>query len=320
MGKKKTQEQFEKEIKDLVGNEYTFLETYKNSITKIKIRHNTCGNEYYIAPKQFLKGNRCRKCVYKEQALKNTKPLSYINEKLKKVHGKEYSIIGNYKNVNTKVLVRHNLCGNEYMVRPDSLLKGSKCKKCLHDRYRKEYTKTTDKFRKEVNDKTLGEYELVSEYKGVYEPIEIKHNICGKTYKTKPYKFILGNRCHYCNYSKGEKLVEQALLDLNISFESQKIFPNLLDINNLSYDFYIPKYNLLIEYQGIQHYEPVEIFGGVETFKKQINHDNIKKEYAINNGYDLLEISYKVNNYENAKKVIENKVINIVKQGTTNQN
>ena len=60
----------------------------------------------------------------------------------------------------------------------------------------------------------------------------------------------------------------------------------------MSYDFYLEKQNLLIEFQGIQHYEPVEIFGGEKQFKIQQEHDKRKREYAINNNIKLLEIPY----------------------------
>ena len=75
----------------------------------------------------------------------------------------------------------------------------------------------------------------------------------------------------------------------SISYERQKKFK---DLNKLSYDFYIPEYRLLIEYQGEQHYKPIEIFGGEEAFKKQIIHDEEKDKYAKINNYRLLKIPY----------------------------
>ena len=84
------------------------------------------------------------------------------------------------------------------------------------------------------------------------------------------------------------------LFNNGINFEYQKTFDNLYGIQNgkLSYDFYIPNHNLLIEYQGKQHEEPIEFFGGEEQFKIQQEHDKRKREYAKNNGYKLLEIWY----------------------------
>ena len=74
----------------------------------------------------------------------------------------------------------------------------------------------------------------------------------------------------------------------------QKKFNNLFGINNglLSYDFFLPKYNLLIEYQGEQHDRPIKYFGGEEQFKIQKEHDNRKRKYAMKNNMQLLEIWY----------------------------
>ena len=85
----------------------------------------------------------------------------------------------------------------------------------------------------------------------------------------------------------------------NIKYVREKTFPNLLGVGNepLRYDFYIPKYNLLIEYQGEQHYKPQDFKGeGIEKakskFKRQQKHDKYKREYAKENNIDLLEIPY----------------------------
>ena len=60
----------------------------------------------------------------------------------------------------------------------------------------------------------------------------------------------------------------------------------------MSYDFYLPQYNLLIEYQGEQHERPIEFFGGEERFKIQKEHDKRKKEYAKLHKIRLLDIWY----------------------------
>ena len=46
----------------------------------------------------------------------------------------------------------------------------------------------------------------------------------------------------------------------------------------MSLDFYLPEYNIAIECQGIQHFKPIEYFGGEKSFKEQKNRDTIKKE------------------------------------------
>ena len=60
----------------------------------------------------------------------------------------------------------------------------------------------------------------------------------------------------------------------------------------LRFDFFIEKHNLLIEYDGQQHFKPIKQFGGEEYLKQLIIHDNIKNEYAMKNKINLLRISY----------------------------
>lgn len=105
------------------------------------------------------------------------------------------------------------------------------------------------------------------------------------------------HRCPLCNESKGEKKINNYLLVNSIKFERQKKFDGLMGVSGglLSYDFYIPEKNLLIEFQGIQHTQPVDFFGkgmkfAKERFHIQQEHDHRKREYAINNNIKLLEI------------------------------
>ena len=100
--------------------------------------------------------------------------------------------------------------------------------------------------------------------------------------------------CPYCNIIKGEYKMMQYFIKNNIVFEGHKTYGDLLGIKGgkLSYDFYIPQYNLLIEYQGEQHERPIERFGGEEQFKVQLEHDKRKREYAISHNIELLEIWY----------------------------
>ena len=63
--------------------------------------------------------------------------------------------------------------------------------------------------------------------------------------------------------SKCEKSILNFLQEKNIKFECQKTFKGLNGVNGglLSYDFFLPDYNLLIEFQGEQHEHPVDFNG-----------------------------------------------------------
>ena len=69
-------------------------------------------------------------------------------------------------------------------------------------------------------------------------------------------------------------------------------FKDCLHIKELRFDFYIPKDNICIEYQGKQHYEPIDHFGGLDKFNELIKRDKIKKEYCENNNILLIIIKY----------------------------
>ena len=76
----------------------------------------------------------------------------------------------------------------------------------------------------------------------------------------------------------------------------------------LSYDFSIPdeKYGyILIEYNGIQHYEAVDYFGGEEQFKKQKEHDKRKRDYAKKHGYKLITVKYTYDTYESVEEYLD---------------
>lgn len=94
--------------------------------------------------------------------------------------------------------------------------------------------------------------------------------------------------------SIGEGEVANYLEEKNIRFERQKTFEGCKDKNLLKFDFYLPDYNCCVEYQGIQHYKPVERFGGEEAFKENQRRDLLKKEYCENNNIKLLTPSYKL--------------------------
>lgn len=308
MGRTKTQSEWDAEIYRLVGNEYTFLEPYKNSTTKLTVKHNVCGSTYRVVPKNFLKGNRCKICVAREKAKKFTKNHEQFVKEVHNLFKGEYTILDKYKNSATKVLVKHNICGTEYKVRPDALLRGGGCKKCLHEKYRKTNRKTTKEFSYEVSRLTEGEYKLTSEYKSVNTKVSLKHVKCGTVYEVFPYQFIRGRRCPRCNQSKGEKFVEDLLKRLGIQYEQYKKFDDLRDLNPLSYDFYLPEYNILIEYQGIQHFKPVSVFGGEKCFKTQQKHDEMKREYAKEKGYMLIEIPYTEDTYDKVKDFLTKEI------------
>ena len=79
----------------------------------------------------------------------------------------------------------------------------------------------------------------------------------------------------------------------NIVYQYQKKFDGCKHKTSLPFDFFILDKNMCIEYDGIQHYEPVKLFGGIKNYEYRKKLDEIKNEYCKNNNIHLIRISYK---------------------------
>lgn len=292
--RRKTDAEFKNEIFDMVGGEYTFLDHYVNYHTKIRVKHNKCGNVYEVKPNNFLNGKRCPYCSSKAK-----KTNDQFKREIYNLVGGEYTFLDPYVNNKTKIRVKHNKCGNVYKARPSKFLSGSRCPFCSG-----KAKKTNEQFKKEVLDLVGNEYTFLDYYDNAYTKIRVKHNKCGYIYEVTPSNFLRGSHCPYCNNPKGEEVINKILKSLNINYEYQKTFPDLRDIQPLSYDFYIPDQSILIEYQGIQHYQPIGYFGGGERFEYQQKHDKMKADYAKDHHYNLITVPYTEDTFSKIKKYL----------------
>lgn len=125
----KTNESYIKELKFKVGDEYTALEKYKDSTTKISTKHNLCGYVWDVLPSNILSGYGCPFCY--GNVKKTTEEYKY---EIHQLVGDEYSVAGEYEGAHTHIKMRHNICGHEWMVSPSSILGGSRCPKCAMSR------------------------------------------------------------------------------------------------------------------------------------------------------------------------------------------
>lgn len=307
MSKYKSNKEFISEIKKLVDDEYTFLDEYSGFNTKIRVKHNTCGRVYKVTPTAFLSGKRCSDCQHKVGNRKRTRTNEWFINKIKELVGDEYTPLSEYKLANSHVIMRHNKCGNVYKVTPSKFINvGRRCPVCMKKQASINNRKDTNWFQSKVTSILGNHFKVISEYTKADEPIRLLHLDCGRYYDTTPRIVIdVHTGCPYCDItSKGELMIREYLEDNSIKYISQFKPNNLKDKRNLSYDFYLPDNNVLIEYQGIQHYEPRPFFGE-EYFKTQVKHDRIKKEFANANGYHLICIPYSVDTQNKINKTLE---------------
>ena len=136
-------------------------------------------------------------------------------------------------------------------------------------------------------------YEYFQDYKNKNTFIKIKckkHNLIFTQRATRHLNNMQG--CPKCKASKSEIIIMNYLNKKSISFEYQKKFKDCKFKQHLSFDFFLPYYNLCIEYDGIQHFKEIDFFGGKERLIQQRNFDNIKNEYCKNKNINLLRIPY----------------------------
>lgn len=107
------------------------------------------------------------------------------------------------------------------------------------------------------------------------------------------------NGCPNCTSSKGERKIYNWLTLHQYEFKREYRFIDCRDIFPLPFDFYVPAKNLLIEFDGEQHFKPSPLFGGEAKFKDLQRHDSIKNEYCKAHNIHLLRIPYtKINSID----------------------
>lgn len=129
---------------------------------------------------------------------------------------------------------------------------------------------------------------------------------CGKECDVDVNSLIAGHTqsCGCYHRSLREQYIESILINNNISYIPQHTFDDCRDVFKLPFDFYLPDYNICIEYDGEQHFRPIDLFGGEEAFQKRKEHDFIKTQYCIDHDILLIRIPYMKSDNEIEKIIL----------------
>lgn len=290
MPRVKTHQEFVNEINEKYGNEYDVLGIYKNAQTKILVRHNICGESWDIAPMTLAKKNVCPFCSGNKKS--NT---SEFKTKVEKTHGKDYTVVGEYKNAFTDIKVRHEVCGNEFNIRPNNLLNGRKCPICSILEQTKAKSLEQRVFVERVFNLYGNEFDMIGQYVNTKTNVEVYHKKCMSKVFVRPDHFMNGNGCPNCNESSGEQMIRQYLEANGITFSKQFTFDELKRERKLKFDFAIFKDKdmkillYLLEYDGEHHYEPVY---GTDKLKEIQESDYLKNLFCEDNEIQLYRIPY----------------------------
>ena len=295
MSKKKTNYEFIEEIKKIHGDEYDYsLVEYNGAYSIIKIICPEHGVFEQLA-RTHLFGSGCYLCKI---GTKNTE--SFI-KKAKKMHGDRYDYsLAEYNSSYSKVKIICSVHGI-FEQSPSSHIQGRGCPTCKKENllyYVKQREMKFYDFENKAKFKFSNKYSYNEDnFTNGSKKIDI---ICPKhgVFSCTPSEHLGGRECPKCSSSSGENEIRAFLIKENIYFEEQKKFKDCRNINPLSFDFYIPEKNLLIEYQGRQHCIPIKYFGGEKYLIEQIKRDEIKREYCKTNNILLKEIKYTETNLE----------------------
>lgn len=115
---------------------------------------------------------------------------------------------------------------------------------------------------------------------------------CGNMIEVSTHQLSNGDRLSCgCLKSRGEAAILSLLNKNNIKVEPQKKV-SFTKYDYGIFDFYLPQNGAAIEYDGIQHFEEVDRFGGKEAFEKTQKRDQIKNQWCKNNNITLIRIPY----------------------------
>jgi very-short-patch-repair endonuclease len=291
---KKNQLEYVEEL-SLKNPNLEVLEDYINAKTPILHRCKRHNIKWKISPDNALHGYGCKECLREKIGEKNSKTHEQYVKELKEINP-NIIVLGEYIDAKTPILHRCLIDGYEWMVRPDNVLCGTGCPKCAGN-----IKKTHEEYVYELS--CINPYiKVIEKYIDSVTPILHECLIDGYQWYAAPTNLLSGCGCPQCHESSGERQIRTWLEKHDVLYDFQKRFSDCKDINSLPFDFYLPDYNIAIEYDGKQHFEPIEYFGGIKSFERTVKHDNIKNEYCKNNGISLLRIPY----FKNVEEELNN--------------
>ena len=300
-----TTEEFISKAKEIHGDKYDYSKTvYVGYENKLTIFCKNCKIYFLQTPHHHLAGCGCKRC-------KKAKTGEEVVKQAKEIHGDkyDYSLIDFEKKYlaeeKIKIVCPTHGVFEQTIHRHIGQKQG--CPKCA-----KKYKPTTEEFikkAKEVHDDKY-DYSLV-DYKNTNIKIKI---ICPKhgVFEQEPRIHLKKHGCPKCRESAGEKRIRHWLAkngyeegkDYFVQFK----FEDCKYKKKLPFDFYVPSKNLLIEYQGEQHYNVVDGWGGLEGLSFRKEKDEIKRQFCKKNGIRELEISYL--DFSNIEKILEEEIDN----------
>lgn len=300
--KKLTPTEFINKAKKIHKNKYDYSNVcYVNSWTKISIICPIHGEFLQLPDNHIHRKSGCPDCKKELIHIRCNKGLKQFIKDANKIHKNKYNYsksIYNTSHVKLEIICKKH---GSFFQTPNGHLNGDGCPKCGSN------TKTTTEFIFEASKIHNNRYKYDGiTYVDLVTKIPIICNLHGLFYQT-PNAHLKGQGCPMCKKSKGELAIQNYLEINNIDYETPKTFQSCVNPKtgwNLYYDFYLPQKNILIEFDGYQHYLPYhrDKFNG-EKLKYRKHRDKLKNLWAYKHGIKLIRIKY--TNMKNIPNILE---------------
>ena len=299
-------EQFIKDARAVHGDKYDYSKViYKTNKIPVEIICPIHGS-FWQAPGDHKKGYGCDKCSKKHKPTTEEWIAS-----VKDLYGGIYDFSKvEYKTNKTPVTIICPKHGEFYPL-PSNFSKGiSGCPKCNDERKHQQFSKTTEQFIEDAKRVHGDKYDYSKvEYVNSWKEVCIICPIHGEFWQ-KPTIHLSGSGCQKCinkNQTNLYNKLKETFPEEEILFEFSPKW-----LGQQHFDIYFPKYNIAIEYDGQQHFIPIEKFGGELKFKDIIRWDKLKEQKCLENKCVLIRIKF------NYKKSDFNKLINIINKNIKN--
>jgi hypothetical protein len=271
--------------------DYSFLE--QNDIKTRDIIKIKCEEHGEFKQKAWTHktGGGCRKCHNESISKKIGNGLDLFIKKSKEVHGDRYDYSEvDYINNNTPVKIKCKEHCIFYQTPRTHIFRKSGCVKC------KRVTKDdiVNRSIKLHNNKYKYSNFEYNDENTVNDIIKVECPIHGEfTQIIKSH--LSGAGCPYCRESRGEKFIESIFIKngliKGVDYIRQYKFKDCKNKLPLPFDFFLPKINVCVEYDGDQHNRIVSFFGGFKEYEKRKINDKIKDDFCLKNNINLTRIS-----------------------------
>ena len=216
----------------------------------------------------------------------------------KEVFNKSVILISEYLGNEKPITCFCKDCENIWVTQPKVLVTNkSGCPKCGKEKAIKGETKTLEQFKKELKEINPS-LKVIGKYVNTHTKIKCLCTNCNHDFESYPSNLL--NRtsgCPRCNMSNSERMMLQTLDDLNIHYFPQYSINDCKFVKALKFDAFDVENNIAFEYNGEQHYYPID-FGGKgeeyaqELFKLTCDRDKAKQNYCESHHIPLIIIPY----------------------------